>query len=115
MKSSLLLSMKQSLQKTGYYLLFLLLLLLFLTDSQRSIYYASSGLLTWFHNIIPALFPFMILSGVMIRMNLSEGVSMILYPVMYPLWRIRRNAVYVIIMGFLCGFPMGARIKSLVL
>lgn len=90
-------------------LLFLLLSACILTHSQLSLSYAGMGLELWFRNMIPSLLPFMILSGIMIRMNLTEKAAMILYPVVRPVYKVRKNVCYAMLTGFLCGFPMGAK------
>lgn len=90
-------------------ILFLLLSGCILTHSQLSLSYAGMGLKLWFQNMIPSLLPFMILSGTMIRMNLSEKAAMILYPIIRPIYRIRKNVCYAMLIGFLCGFPLGAK------
>lgn len=90
-------------------ILFLLLSGCILTHSQLSLAYAGMGLELWFRNMIPSLLPFMILSGIMIRMNLTEKASMILFPVIRPIYRVRKNVCYAMLIGFLCGFPMGAK------
>ena len=90
-------------------LLFLLLTVCILTNSDYSLYYALTGLNLWFQKMIPSLLPFMILSGIMIQMSLTEKFIFFLYPIIKPLFRISKNVCYVIFMGFLCGFPMGAK------
>ena len=90
-------------------ILFLLLTVCILTYSDYSLYYALTGLNLWFQKMIPSLLPFMILSGIMIKMNLTEKFIFFLYPIIKPLFRISKNACYVMFMGFLCGFPMGAK------
>ncbi len=75
-----------------------------------SLQYASTGLNLWFQKMIPTLLPFMILSGILIRMNLTEGVVRLIHPFLRFLFRTSPNGSYTLIMGFLCGFPMGARI-----
>lgn len=90
--------------------LFLLLSACILTHSQLSLRYAGMGLELWFQKMIPSLLPFMILSGIMIRMNLTEKAAMILYPLVKPIYKIRKNVCYAMLIGFLCGFPMGARV-----
>lgn len=92
---------------TGF---FLFLTFLILTHSAESLYYALNGLNLWFTKMIPALFPFMILSGVMIRLHLTESFVTLLYPFLHPLLRVRKNVIYAVVMGFLCGFPMGAKV-----
>ena len=93
-------------------LVFLFLAGCILLHSQESLAYALSGLDLWFRKMIPSLLPFMILSGVMIRLRLSEKISLILYPLAGPLYRIRKNVCYCMLIGFLCGFPMGARVTA---
>lgn len=72
--------------------------------------FALNGLNLWFQKMIPALFPFMVLSGVMIRMNLTDTFIKVLSPLLTPLFRLRNPCIYVIFTGFLCGFPMGAHV-----
>lgn len=95
--------------KLFYTLLFLLFTVCILTHSELSLAYALLGLNLWFDKMIPSLLPFMMLSGIMIRMNLSKNFSKLLYPVIRPLFKISENGCYALIIGFLCGFPMGAK------
>lgn len=89
---------------------FLFLTALILTHSDLSLYFALNGLNLWFQKMIPTLLPFMILSGIMVRMNLSEDFSGLLSPILGPIFSVSKNGIYCIIMGFLCGFPMGAKV-----
>ena len=91
-------------------LLFFILTCLLLTYPVESLAFSLTGLQLWFNKMIPALLPFMILSGIVIRLNLTESFARILCPIFQPLLHVSINAVYVIFMGFLCGFPMGARV-----
>lgn len=102
----------QAARRICFTVFFLLFTFLILTHSGESLYYALNGLNLWFTKMIPALFPFMILSGIVIRLQLTEGFVTLLYPVLYPILHVRRNVCYAIIMGFLCGFPMGARVTA---
>lgn len=98
--------------KILYTVLFLLFTVCILTNSQLSLAYALMGLQLWFDKMIPALLPFMILSGIMIRMNLTKIFSKVVYPFIRPLYHVSENVCYAMIMGFLCGFPMGAKTVS---
>lgn len=91
---------------------FLILIVCILTNSSLSLTYASLGLELWFHKMIPSLLPFMILSGIMIRLKLTEKMAGVLYPVIGPVYRVQRNIVYCMGLGFLCGFPMGAKVTA---
>lgn len=88
----------------------LYLIFLLLRYPALSLKYASTGLNLWFTKMVPTLLPFMILSGIMIRMNLTESFVSLLHPLLHRIFGTSKNGSYTIIMGFLCGFPMGARI-----
>ena len=88
---------------------FLILLLFF---SQECISLASNGLLIWYKNMIPSLFPFMVLSGFMVRSGLSLKIGQWMQPILGIFFRLPSQMLYTIFMGFLCGFPMGAKIVA---
>lgn len=88
----------------------LYLVVLLLCYPALSLEYASTGLNLWLMKMVPTLLPFMILSGIMIRMDLTEGFVKLLHPFLHRIFGTSKNGSYTIIMGFLCGFPMGARI-----
>lgn len=87
-----------------------LFIFLLLTNPVNSAILVNNGLTTWYKHMIPSLFPFMILSGFLLRSGLSFQVSSILNPILGRLFRLSPNCIYIIIMGFLCGFPMGANV-----
>lgn len=90
-------------------ILFLLCFALLLGYPSLSLSYAAGGLTLWFNCMVPVLFPFMILSGIVVRQNLTESIAATLSPLLSPLFRISANGIYCLLVGFLCGFPMGAR------
>lgn len=73
---------------------------------------ALNGLNLWFGKMIPTLFPFMVLSGIMIRMNLTGAFVRILNPVLGRIFKVNPSCIYGIVIGFLCGFPMGAHVAA---
>lgn len=96
--------------QTAFTALSLYLIFLLLRYPALSLEYASTGLILWFEKMIPTLLPFMILSGIMIRMNLTGKFVSFLHPFLHRIYGTSPNGSYTIVMGFLCGFPMGARI-----
>ena len=88
------------------------LTLIILLHPAECLVFSLNGLNLWFQKMIPALFPFMVLSGVMIRMNLTDSFVRLLSPVLQPLFRLQSPCIYVIFAGFLCGFPMGAHVTA---
>lgn len=71
---------------------------------------ALEGLNLWFTKMIPALLPFMILSGLLIGTGLSDRFAALFSPILRPVFHLSDSCLYCIIIGFLCGFPMGARV-----
>lgn len=93
-------------------LTFLLLTGLLLAFPKESLAFSLTGLQLWFNRMVPTLLPFMILSGIMIRLNLTEHVVKAVSPFLMPLFQISLNGLYAIVIGFLCGFPMGAKVVA---
>ncbi|MCM1540922.1 MAG: hypothetical protein NC121_06625 [Blautia sp.] len=93
-------------------ILFFIFTACILTHSELSLSYASLGLRLWLDKMIPSLLPFMILSGIVIRLGLTENIASFVYPLIRPLYRVRKNVCYCMMLGFLCGFPMGARVVA---
>lgn len=81
---------------------------LILLYPERCLKLSLNGLTLWFSKMIPALFPFMVLSGIMIRMKLIEPCVTFLMPVLGKLFGVGEACIYGMVVGFLCGFPMGA-------
>lgn len=103
---------KKFIKKTGTLCFALLLLLGMLVFPKLSVSFALSSLNLWFTKMIPTLFPFMVLSGILIRMNLVRPLCAPLRPVSRMLFGVEENGVFCILIGFLCGFPMGAKVIS---
>lgn len=82
-------------------------ILLFFPDS--TIEYAYQGLTQWATRMVPTLLPFMIISSMMIHTGVDSYLTKLLKPFLNPLFACSTNGIYVIVMGFLCGFPMGAK------
>lgn len=88
------------------------LIVLLLRFPALSLQYAATGLNLWFQKMIPTLLPFMILSGILIRMNLTERIVRLIHPLLRFFFHTSPNGSYTLLMGFLCGFPMGARVAG---
>ena len=90
----------------------LLFIFLLLTNPVNGKTLVNTGLTTWYKHMIPSLFPFMVLSGFLLRSGLSIQISSLLYPVFGRIFRLSPDCIYIIVMGFLCGFPMGANVVA---
>ncbi len=92
------------------FLSILIIILIFeiLMFPQEAMSYATMGLTLWFNNMIPALFPFMVISGLIIRLDIARYIIGFLHPFLYKIFHTNIYCEYAMIMGFLCGYPMGA-------
>lgn len=93
--------------------MFTILFVILLIHAQDTKYYAFTGLNIWYQHMLPALLPFMILSGLMIDLKLDGYIIKPFKFVIRPLFQISDAGIYTLFMGFLCGFPMGAKIAAM--
>lgn len=96
---------KKLLSKAGI-VLFLAVILIFPASSYQG---AKRGLLLWFNTVLPTLLPFIILSNLIIRMQITKPLSKLLYPIFHTIFRVSRGGCYPVLMGFLSGIPVGAK------
>lgn len=73
---------------------------------------ASEGLLLWYQIILPTLFPFMIITNLLVRTNTMFSFTKWLSPVLCTLFASSPNGTFAILTGFLCGYPMGAKVTA---
>lgn len=90
-------------------LIVFILMLIFPTLTKSGAY---EGLTLWLYTIIPTLLPYMIISGIICYFNAFDIISNILFPATKRLFGITKNANYCLVVGFLCGYPMGSKVIS---
>ena len=73
---------------------------------------ASNGLLLWFQIILPTLLPFIILSNLLIHTNAVSYITTIIKPLVQRLFCVSDYGCYAVFVGFLCGYPMGAKVVA---
>ncbi len=71
--------------------------------------YSALALQLWFEKMIPTLFPFMVLSGLIVRLDLGKTIALPVYPLIGSIFRISRTMCTTLLTGFLFGFPLGAK------
>ncbi len=87
--------------------LFVIFALLFFPE--LSIAGAKDGLLLWYNCVVPTLFPFMILSNIMLKTNSIDCFHFLLSPLYHFFPKFNKNIPYLFLLGFFCGYPMGAK------
>lgn len=70
------------------------------------------GLSVWWEVLFPALFPFFVLSEVLLGFGIVHLAATLLDPLMRPLFRIPGAGGFVLALSFGAGYPIGARLTS---
>jgi sporulation integral membrane protein YlbJ len=70
---------------------------------------ASDGLTLCLNVIIPSLFPFFVLSTLIVQLGISRYFGKILEPVMRPLFNVGGACSTAFVLGFIGGYPVGAK------
>ncbi len=99
-------------QKPCTYLLLFLTLVFLVLFPNTCVDYAKGGLLLWFHVILPSLFPFMVLSRLLMETGAIYIIYRFLSPILSRLFHVSHPGSFVIFSGFLSGYPMGAKLVS---
>ncbi len=85
------------------------LLIWFLADAGRVRAAAAEALALCAQSVIPALFPFMAVSGLLVALGFGEWVSPHLAGLMGPLFRLPGCASSALLLGLVGGYPIGAK------
>ena len=76
---------------------------------QESMAGASNGLALCGNVIIPSLFPFLILSALAVELGFAARLGRLFEPIMRPLFRVNGACACALVLGFIGGYPVGAR------
>ena len=70
---------------------------------------AKDGLLLCFNVIVPSLFPFFVLSSLVVDLGLAAYLGRAMEGLMRPLFRVSGSCAAAVALGFIGGYPVGAR------
>lgn len=73
---------------------------------------ASRGLALWFGTVLPTLLPFMIVANLIIRTNGIHLIAFVFGRVLRKCLHVSECGAFAVIAGFLCGYPMGAKVTG---
>ncbi|MEX2415329.1 MAG: sporulation integral membrane protein YlbJ [Paenibacillaceae bacterium] len=79
---------------------------------QQSLTSAIQGISIWWDVLFPALFPFFIISELLLGLGLVHFIGGLFDPMMRPVFRIPGYGGFVMAMGFAAGYPVSARLTS---
>lgn len=71
---------------------------------------ASSGLLLWFHTMLPTLLPFLITTNFLMETSALQWICRIIHPAFARFFHTSQEGSFAIFAGFLCGYPMGSKV-----
>lgn len=98
----------QNLKGLGIVLLFTVMLV-----SPKAVFTgASEGLLLWFQIILPTLFPFLLVSNLLLTTGNMHLINRALGTFLARFFRVSQNGSFAVVTGFLCGYPMGAKVAA---
>ena len=86
-----------------------ILLILFPTAGLES---SLRGLSIWWQVLFPALFPFFVISELLLGFGIVHFFGTLLDPFMRPLFRLPGSGGFVVTMGYASGYPVGARLTA---
>ncbi|MBQ9806852.1 MAG: hypothetical protein IJW49_10170 [Clostridia bacterium] len=91
----------------GWFSLFCLLLIF--KNGEIASDYIHRGLLLCAKSVIPSLFPFMVLSELLISGGMGERIIGKIASPLSRLFRLPPSAISAVLLGLVCGFPIGAK------
>ncbi|MBE5938971.1 MAG: hypothetical protein E7266_01115 [Lachnospiraceae bacterium] len=93
----------------------LIILFTFLISSSLVKEGTYAGLKLWLFTVFPTLFPFILTTEIIKSTGGIEIISKIFHPIISKITGVSKDGAYPVVIGFLCGFPMGAKSVSDVL
>ncbi len=86
--------------------------LLIIFSPKDSLSAAMDGLNIWGNVVFPSLFPFFVVSEIMIGLGVVSFIGVLFEPFMRPLFRVPGVGGFVFSMGIASGFPAGAKFTA---
>jgi len=99
-------------KQLGCSLSLILLFFFMLSFPKQTLAGASNGLLLWFQILLPTLLPFLVLTNLLLHTNSMIFISNIIGSFFQKFFRVSESGSFAILSGFLCGYPVGAKITA---
>ena len=84
-------------------------LILILRNAEAAVEYMGRGLLLCARTVIPSLFPFMVVSELLVESGAGEAFGRLFSRIMRRVFGLSGAGVSAVILGSMCGFPIGPR------
>ena len=96
-------------RRLGFCYMSLFIMILFFKNANAASQWISTGLRLCTEKLIPSLFPFMVISSLAVSCGLGDMVTRVLGKPFRFLFGIEGEGAVAVILGWICGFPVGAR------
>ena len=106
---------KPSAGQVGFCLMSTFCFVLVLRNSDAAIEYMGRGLTLCARTVIPSLFPFMVISELLVSSGAGEAFGRLFSRLMRWLFGLSGAGVSAVFLGSMCGFPIGARTAAALL
>ncbi len=100
---------RPSMGQVGFCLMSTFCFLLILRNSEAAIEYMGRGLTLCARTVIPSLFPFMVISELLVSSGAGEAFGRLFSRVMRWVFGLSGAGVSAVFLGSMCGFPVGAK------
>ena len=92
--------------------LFLAFTVCLVVFSSSNLSAAKNGLNLWASSVVPSLFPFFVATELLSKTEMPYLLGRLFNKVMKPLFNIRGEGSFALIMGWISGYPVGAKIAT---
>ncbi|MBQ2801290.1 MAG: hypothetical protein IJF03_07875 [Lachnospiraceae bacterium] len=99
-------------QKYLFTFVVVVIFIFLLVSPANAVTSARSGLMLWFKVLLPTLLPFMIISKLLIELNAISCLTFLFSSFFKKFFNLSKSGTFVLMTGFLCGYPMGAKLIS---
>ncbi|MCR8645325.1 sporulation integral membrane protein YlbJ [Paenibacillus sp. N1-5-1-14] len=90
----------------------LFITLLLLIYAPQGIQAALRGVSIWWDVLFPALFPFFVISEILLGFGIVHFIGTLFDPMMRPVFRVPGIGGFIMAMGFASGYPVGAKLTA---
>lgn len=103
---------KNNISSIIYMLTSLFILYNIIAHPQNCIKAASRGILTWINVVVPSLFPFLIISELLIGLGFVDFLGILLEPIMIPIFNVSGKGAFPLAMSITSGYPVGVKLVT---
>ena len=95
--------------QVGFWLMSTFCFILVLRNSDAAVEYMGRGLTLCAKTVIPSLFPFMVITELLVSSGAGEALGRLFSGIMRRIFGISGAGASALFLGSMCGFPVGAR------